>query len=78
MRALTITAFFLFFSLVLFSQGRYYIKADRVFDGQDIHTGWAVIVEGNKIVAAGPGLKVPEGATEISYPNSTLTPGLIE
>lgn len=59
---------------------KFYLMADRVFDGENIHEGWAVIVEGNKIVAAGPKDKVkePAGATKINFPNSTLTPGLIE
>jgi imidazolonepropionase-like amidohydrolase len=59
---------------------KYYLTADRVFDGENMNEGWAVIVEGNKIVAAGPKDKVkePAGATKINFPNSTLTPGLIE
>jgi len=58
----------------------YYITADRVFDGELMHEGWAVVVEGNKITAVGAKaqLKMPAGATAINYPNSTLTPGLIE
>ncbi|MEK6782903.1 MAG: amidohydrolase family protein [Bacteroidota bacterium] len=59
---------------------RYYLTADRVFDGEVMHEGWAVVVEGDKIVAAGPmdRVKAPAGATKFNYPNSTLTPGLIE
>lgn len=59
---------------------RYYLTADRVFDGEIMHEGWAVIVEGDKIIAAGPRAQVkePTGAVKINYPNSTLTPGLIE
>lgn len=59
---------------------RYYLTADRVFDGETMNEGWAVVVEGNKIVAAGPKDKVkePAGAIKINFPNSTLTPGLIE
>src|SRR5882757_6893535 len=58
----------------------YYVTADRVFDGELMHEGWAVLVTGNKIIAAGPKEKVlaPANATSINYPNSTLTPGLIE
>ena len=58
----------------------YYITADRVFDGEAIHEGWAVIISGNKISAIGPKerVKEPSGAIKINYPNSTLTPGLIE
>lgn len=58
----------------------YYLTADRVFDGEAMHEGWAVIVEGDKIIAAGPKatVKEPTGAIKINFPNSTLTPGLIE
>jgi imidazolonepropionase-like amidohydrolase len=69
-------------SAFLYAQtpAKYYLTADRVFDGENIHEGWAVLVEGNKIVAAGPKDKVkePAGATKINFPNSTITPGLIE
>ncbi|MDZ7650880.1 MAG: amidohydrolase family protein [Cytophagales bacterium] len=62
------------------SQTKYYLTADRVFDGENIHEGWAVLVEGDKIKAVGPKEKVkePSGATRVNFPNSTLTPGLIE
>lgn len=58
----------------------FYIAADRVFDGETMHTGWAVLVENDKIISAGPKEKVtvPANATKINYPNATLTPGLIE
>jgi imidazolonepropionase-like amidohydrolase len=69
-------------SLVLEAQtpAKYYLTADRVFDGENMHEGWAVIVEGDKIISAGPKDKVkePAGATKVNFPNSTLTPGLIE
>ena len=59
---------------------KYYLTADRIFDGENMHEGWAVIVEGDKIISAGPKEKIkePAGATKINFPNSTLTPGLIE
>lgn len=70
------------FALVVKAQTptRYYLTADRVFDGEIMHEDWAVIVEGDKIIAAGSKdkIKEPTGATKINYPNSTLTPGLIE
>ncbi len=58
----------------------YYLTADRVFDGDLMHEGWAVVVEADKIIAVGPKdkIKEPAGSTKINYPNSTLTPGLIE
>ena len=62
------------------SSDTYYLTADRVFDGETMHEGWAVLVNGNKIVGAGPKEKinVPANATRINYANSTLLPGLIE
>jgi imidazolonepropionase-like amidohydrolase len=54
--------------------------ADRVFDGQTIHTGWVVVVRGRRIETAGPGasVSVPAGARSITLPGTTLMPGLIE
>lgn len=58
----------------------YYISAAKVFDGENLHQNWAVIVQGNTIIAVGPKekLPVPTNAMVINYPNATLTPGLIE
>src|SRR5258705_12632309 len=55
---------------------------DRVWDGVEPapHSGWAVLVSGNKIIAAGPRaqISVPAGATTIDLPGTTLLPGLID
>jgi imidazolonepropionase-like amidohydrolase len=79
---LIITSLFLSIGVSLCAQTpkSYYLTADRVFDGEAMHEGWAVIVEGDKIVSSGPKDKVkePAGAIKINYPNSTLLPGLIE
>jgi imidazolonepropionase-like amidohydrolase len=54
----------------------------RVWDGVDNqpHDGWAVLVRGDKIEAVGPRgqLTVPNDATTIDLPGTTLMPGLIE
>jgi cytosine/adenosine deaminase-related metal-dependent hydrolase len=62
------------------AQSKYVITADRLFDGVEIHNNWAVVTEGNKIIAVGPKdqIKIPEGATKINYGDATITPGLIE
>lgn len=62
------------------AQQTYHLTADRVFDGEAMHEGWAVLVQGDKIISAGAKDKVvtPANAIKINYPNSTLTPGLIE
>jgi imidazolonepropionase-like amidohydrolase len=73
-------AFIVLINLNAQNTTRYYLTADRVFDGEAMHERWAVIVENDKIIAAGPKdkLKEPAGAIKINFPNSTLTPGLIE
>jgi imidazolonepropionase-like amidohydrolase len=80
MRSLTAILFLLVNVVLAQSTKSYYLTADRVFDGEDMHEGWAVVVEGDKIISVGPKDKVkePAGAIRINYPSSTLMPGLIE
>jgi imidazolonepropionase-like amidohydrolase len=55
------------------------LRADRVFDGERMQPGWAVVVRGDRIDAAGPGATAPAGARTITLsPGTTLLPGLIE
>ena len=56
------------------------LRPAAVFDGEALHPGWAVLVEGDKIAAAGPAatLTAPAGATVLELPGLTLLPGLIE
>jgi imidazolonepropionase-like amidohydrolase len=56
------------------------LKPARVFDGTEMHEGWAVLVRGERIEAAGPlaQLNTPAGAEVINLPGATLLPGLIE
>ena len=56
------------------------LKPDRVFDGQQMHTGWLVLVKGNHIEAVGEpsGLTVPASTKIIDLKGMTLLPGLIE
>ncbi|HVX39305.1 MAG TPA: amidohydrolase family protein [Gemmatimonadaceae bacterium] len=55
---------------------------DRVWNAIDDapHAGWAVLVRGNRIEAAGPRaeISVPAEATTIALPGTTLMPGMIE
>jgi imidazolonepropionase-like amidohydrolase len=53
---------------------------DRVFDGTDVHPGWAVVVEGERIAAVGPrdAVDAPSDAEVIRLEGATLLPGLIE
>jgi imidazolonepropionase-like amidohydrolase len=58
------------------------IRPAGVFDGTspNVHTGWVVLVQGNRIAAVGPAadVRAPAGARTIDLPGATLTPGLIE
>ncbi len=56
------------------------LRPAAVFDGQELHPGWAVLVEGQQVVAAGPAasLPAPAGARTLELPGLTLLPGLIE
>lgn len=56
------------------------LRPAAVFDGQDMHSGWVVLVEGTKITTAGPAAQVtaPAGAQTLELPGQTLLPGLIE
>ncbi len=58
----------------------YLLKPDRVFDGEEMHTGWAVLVTGNAIEAAGPAgqIRPGNGTRVIELKGQTLLPGLIE
>lgn len=56
------------------------LQPARVFDGETMQAGWAVVVRGDRIEAAGPAaaLTVPPGARRIALTGATLLPGLIE
>ena len=74
---------FIFFVLLLntqlsFSQTGYLLKPARVFDGEQMHTGWNVLVRDNKIAAVGENIPAEKNVTVIELKNCTLLPGLIE
>lgn len=56
------------------------LRPAQVFDGIDPHphAGWAVLVDGDKIAAAGPDLAVPAGTKVVELSGETLIPGMIE
>ncbi|WP_133272489.1 metal-dependent hydrolase family protein [Hymenobacter radiodurans] len=56
------------------------LRPAAVFDGESLHSGWVVVVTGDKITAAGPASQVtaPAGARTLELPGLTLLPGLIE
>ncbi len=55
------------------------LRPARVFDGESMHDGWAVRVQGDRIQAAGPAANVAaNGAAVVDLPGLTLLPGLVE
>jgi imidazolonepropionase-like amidohydrolase len=55
------------------------LRPTRVFDGNEMHEGWAVRVSGTRIEAAGPAASIDAaGAKVIDLPGTTLMPGLVE
>jgi imidazolonepropionase-like amidohydrolase len=61
-----------------FSQTSYLLKPARVFDGEQMHTGWDVLVKDNRIIAVGENIVADKNAKVIELKNCTLLPGLIE
>lgn len=61
------------------AQDVFYLTADRLFDGEKMWTGKAVLVKGNKIMAVvEKSSPIPSGAKVVDFKNATLLPGLIE
>ena len=56
------------------------LRPARVFDGVNPapHEGWSVLVDGDKIAAAGPNLTAPPRARTVDLPGTTVIPGMIE
>jgi len=55
------------------------MKPDRVFDGEEMHRDWVVLVKNNVIEQAGPMIfKLPAGTKIIELKGMTLLPGFIE
>lgn len=56
------------------------LRPDRVFTAEDgtAHRGWEVLIEGNRIKAAGLSLTAPAGTQVLPLPGATLLPGLMD
>ena len=58
------------------------LRPERMFtaEGRETHSGWVVLVEGNRIREVGPAASVtaPPQARVIDLPGATLLPGLID
>ena len=54
------------------------LRGARLFDGSQVHAGWEILVEGDRIAAVGPHLTSPAGTRVIDLPGDTIMPGMIE
>lgn len=85
-RPLAVLSLFLFASLVRGADpvagpapvSRFAIAHVRLFDGLNVIPDATVLVEGGKIVAAGPKVTLPAGVETIDGKGKTLLPGLID
>lgn len=81
----TLRAFIILFPLIASAQRRpareatqpVVLKAARVFDGETMHEGWSVRVNGDRIEAAGPNVDA-SNAKVIDLGATTLMPGMVE
>jgi imidazolonepropionase-like amidohydrolase len=67
------------FALANLASAQTVLRPARVFDGSEMHEGWAVRVNGTRIEAAGPSASIDaSGAKVIDLPGTTLMPGMVE
>jgi imidazolonepropionase-like amidohydrolase len=72
--------FIILFTIFFQSNAQTLLTPDRVFDGEEMHNDWVVMVEGNKITYAGTlkEAKLSKKTQKIDLVGMTLMPGLIE
>ncbi|WP_159470085.1 amidohydrolase family protein [Dyadobacter sp. 3J3] len=77
-----LSIFFLsFLANNLFAQKTYLLRPDRIFDGQEIHENWAVLIKNEKISSVGPAAELTfdsQNTEVIDLKGCTLLPGFIE
>jgi len=70
----------IFISNVLSSQDTLAIQADAIFDGDQVHKNWTVLIANDIITEVGPtsDMVIPVSAEVLSLDDQTLMPGMIE
>jgi len=71
---------FLFCLNFLNTHSQTLLQPDQVFDGEEMHSNWVVLVEGNSITYVGKasGVTPPSNTQTIDLKGTTLMPGIIE
>jgi imidazolonepropionase-like amidohydrolase len=54
------------------------LRAAALFDGDRLISAPTVLIEGGKVLDAGPGVPVPDGVAVIDMPGATILPGLVD
>jgi imidazolonepropionase-like amidohydrolase len=73
------STFLALFALANLAPAQTVLRPARVFDGNEMHEGWAVRVNGTRIEAAGPSANIDaSGAKVIDLSGYTLMPGMVE
>jgi hypothetical protein len=69
MKALSFIFILNCFCVLSAAQTAFVLQPDRVFDGERLHEGWVVVVEGNRITAVGPvnQVKPPKNASLLKF-----------
>jgi imidazolonepropionase-like amidohydrolase len=68
-----------FFGVASVVSAQTVLRPARVFDGNEMHEGWAVRVNGTRIEAVGPSASVDAaGAKVIDLAGTTVMPGMVE
>ncbi|MGB5820673.1 MAG: amidohydrolase family protein [Saonia sp.] len=72
--------FLFFYLLTLMIYGQTVLRPEAVFDGEQLHNNWVVLVNGNTIAYAGAAsaFTMPRKANVIALDGMTLMPGIIE
>lgn len=60
------------------TSNRWACHADRIFDGETVRHGAAVLIEGDTILDLVPLAEIPRGIPVLSVPGCTILPGLID
>ena len=60
------------------TSGRWACHADRIFDGETVRNGAAVLIEGDTILDLLPVAEIPRGIPVLPAPGCTILPGLID
>ena len=78
-KLLILVALFLF-SISVFPNQTYVIKAGRLIDGKsaEIRNDVIVVIQGNKIVALGKNVDIPKNAVILDLSDKTVLPGFID